>query len=158
MNKHMVVVADGARASLFVVEKDATLQVGSRLVKKADLLNADYLARGKDAPQVKTERNTNSESGPMQTQGAMRDRHRAELERRFAHDVAAKCAELLKTEPRGALVLVAGARMLGYIREPLHKALAKSVVITELARSYTRLSPHTLHLRLTEHHLLPQGG
>ncbi len=144
----IVIAADGMRARMFVVEKDADLRVGSRLIEKIALVNTELRARGKNAPHVRTERNTSRQAGPMHPQDAERDWHRAEVERRFARDIAAHAASLVKTGAVTRLVLAATPRMLGYVRPPLRKALGARVKIIEVARDHTHLTPARLHSRL----------
>lgn len=148
-NGHCIVIAaDGMRARMFVVEKDADLKAGSRLIEKIDLVNTELRARGRNAPRVRTERNTSRQAGPMHPQDAERDWHRAEVERRFAREIAVHAALLIKTGAAARLVLAATPRMLGYVRPPLRKALEARVKITEVARDYTHLTPARLHSRL----------
>lgn len=152
MDACVVIAADGARARMFLLEKDGELQAGSRLVEKVDLANTEYMARGKDAPRVRTERNTSRQAGPMHPQDAERDWHRVEMERRFAREVALHASALAKG--RGKLILVASPRMLGLIRRPLRAAVSPRVNISELARDHTRLTPARLHQRLIADELI----
>lgn len=144
-----VIAADGARARMFVLEKDDTLQAGSRLVEKLDLVNTSYTARGKDAPGVRTERNTSRQAGPMHPQDAERGRHRIEVERRFAREIAAHGAAMVKTGSVDKVILVAEPRMLGLLRQPLRAAAGKRAKISEIGRNHTHLTPSRLHQRLT---------
>jgi len=144
-----VITADGARARMFVLEKDTALQSGSRLIEKIDLINTDYTARGTDAPGVRTERNTSRQSGPMHPQDAERGRHRIEVERRFAREIAAHASAMMQAKGAGKLIVVAEPRMLGLLRRPLRVAAGKRAAIDELARNHTHLTPSRLHRRLT---------
>ena len=143
-----VIVADGARARMFVVAQDAELQARLRLVEKIDLVNTDYTARGKHAPGVRSERNTSRQAGPVHPQDAERDRHRLELERRFAREIADHALTMMKAGGAVKLVLAAEPRMLGLIRRPLRAALGKRVTINEMARNHTHLTPSRLRQRL----------
>jgi protein required for attachment to host cells len=154
MNNRVVVVADALRARMFIVEKDDALQAGSRLVEKMDLVNTDYRARGRDAPGVRTERNTSRQAGPMHPQDAERDWHRAEVERRFAREIAAHVLTMTGSVKSRGLVLAAEPRMLGLIRRPLHAAAGKPVLIREIAGNYTRFTPARLHRRLMQDRML----
>lgn len=149
-----IIAADGARARMFELQKDATLQAGSRLVEKIDLVNTAYTARGKAAPRVRTERNTSRQAGPMHPQDAERDWHRREVERRFAREVVAHVGALLQGNSAGKLVIVAEPRMLGMLRESLRGATAKRIIISELARNHTHLTPSRLHQRLAADDLI----
>lgn len=144
----IVITADGMRARMFVVGKDTDLQAGSRLIEKISLVNTELRARGKDAPGVRTERNTNRQAGPMHPQDAERDWHRAEVERRFAREIAMHTASMMKSGAATRLVLAAPARMLGHVRAPLRKVLGTRVKIAEVPRDYTHLTPSLLHRRL----------
>lgn len=149
-----VIAADGARARMFELQKDAALRSGSRLREIIDLVNTAYTARGKDAPSVRTERNTSRQAGPVHPQDAERDRHRREVERRFARDIVAHVCVLLKGGGAGKLVIVAEPRMLGMLREALRGATGKRVLISELARNHTHLTPSRLHQRLAADDLI----
>jgi protein required for attachment to host cells len=149
-----VISADGARARMFVLEKDAALQAGSRLVEKIDLVNTNYTARGKDAPGVRSERNTSRQAGPVHPQDAERDWHRMELERRFAREIAAHASAMAKACGADKVILVAEPRMLGLLRRPLRAAAGKRVAISEIARNHTRLTPSRLYKRLVADDLI----
>jgi protein required for attachment to host cells len=139
---------------MFVLEKDGDLQAGSRLVEKIDLVNTNYTARGKDAPGVRSERNTSRQAGPVHPQDAERDWHRMELERRFAREIAAHASAMAKAGGADKVILVAEPRMLGLLRRPLRAAAGKRVAISEIARNHTRLTPSRLHQRLVADHLI----
>lgn len=149
-----VIAADGARARMFLLQKDSTLQAGSRLVEKIDLVNTDYTARGKAAPRVRSERNTSRQAGPMHPQDAERDWHRIEVERRFAREITAHASAMFKAGGAGKLILVAEPRMLGLVRRPLRAAVGSRVTISEIARNHTHLTPSRLHQRLAADDLI----
>jgi len=148
MTNCFVIAADGARARMFVLEKDAALRAGSRLVEKIDLVNTDARARGKDAPRVRSERNTSRQAGPMHPQDAERDWHRAEVEGRFAREIVAHASSMVKAGAADKLILAAEPRMLGLVRRSLRTVIAKRVTISEIARNYTHLTPTRLHKQL----------
>lgn len=144
-----VIVADGARARMFVLEKNDALRAGSCLIEKIDLVNTRYTARGKDAPGVRSERNTSRQAGPMHPQDAERDRHRIEIERRFAREIAAHASAMVKAGRADKVILAAEPRMLGLLRAPLRAAAGKRVMVSEIARNHTHLTPSRLHQRLS---------
>jgi protein required for attachment to host cells len=148
MNDCCVVVADAARARLYLLEKAEDLTAGLRLVEKADLADTTYLARGTEAPGVRSERNTNRQSGPVHPYGEKRRVHRLVLEDRFAHDVAREAEKLMRGRKQGVVVLVAEPRMLGLLREPLRSALKEHIELKELAKDYMHLAPTDLQKRL----------
>lgn len=139
-----VVVADAARARVYLWEADENLKAGGRLVEAVDLVNEDYTARGEDAPGVKTERNTSRQAGPMHPQGAKRATHRAEVERRFAREVAGKVKALLGKGSGHALILSAEPHMLGLMRLQMKPATGKRISVSEISRNYTHLTPARL--------------
>ncbi len=143
-----VIVADGARARMFVLQQDSALRTRLRLVEKVDLVNTDYMARGQHAPAVRSERNTSRQAGPVHPQDAERDRHRIELERRFAREIAAHASAMTRVGGAVKLVLAAEPRMLGLIRRPLRAAIGERVTISEMARNHTHLTPSRLCQRL----------
>lgn len=154
MDNCIVIVADGARARMYLLQKDAELQAGSRLVEKMDLANTDYTTRGKDAPTVRSERNTSRQAGPMHPQDAERDWHRMEVERRFAREVAVHASAMLKAGGARRLILVAEPRMLGLLRPGIRAAAGKRAAVSELARNHVRLTPSRLHQRLVADELI----
>jgi protein required for attachment to host cells len=154
-NRCVVVAADMVRARLFVLEPDANLQAGMHLRELENLVNTDYTARGTDAPQVRTERNTSRQAGPVHPQGAERGRHRTELERRFGQDIADRVVVQIRTQKVHALVLVAEPQMLGFLRGPLYDTLERTVHVREWGRNYTNVSPDVLLQRLRSNHLIP---
>lgn len=147
-----VVVADSARARLFLAD---TGEDGKpRLAEQADLTNTDYLARGAGAAQVKTERNTDREAGPMHPQFEKRAQHRLELEHRFAREIAHRTATLVQEWREGAVMLIAPPHMLGQLREVMRSALPRQLTLKELAREYTGLTAAELARQLA----LQAGG
>lgn len=148
MNDCCVVVADAARARLYLLEMAEDLNAGSRLVEKADVSDAKYLARGTEAPRARSERNTNRQMGPAHPYGEKRKVHRLAVEDRFAHDVAREAQRLTRGWIRGVVVLVAEPRMLGLLREPLRSALKEDIELKELAKDYMHVAPAELQKRL----------
>lgn len=155
MNNWCVVVADGARARIFILEPGGGRAGDPSLVEKADLVNVGYSARGADAPQVRTERNTNRQTGPMHPVGEKREQHRLEVERRFGVQVAARVAALVKDWDDGSIVLVADPRLLGLMRKVLREAVKPEIALKELAKDYTHLSATELREHLASNGLIP---
>ncbi|OFZ90908.1 MAG: hypothetical protein A3I62_01185 [Betaproteobacteria bacterium RIFCSPLOWO2_02_FULL_62_79] len=150
-----MVVADGARARIFVLEPGGGRAGDPSLLEKADLANAGYSARGADAPHMRTERNTNRQTGPMHAVGEKREQHRLEVERRFGVRIAERVAEVVKGWNEGSIVLVADPRLLGLMREMLREAVKSEITLKELAKDYTRLSATELHEHLASNGLIP---
>jgi protein required for attachment to host cells len=148
MNDLCIVVADGARARLYFVESDGPRK-GGRLVEQAALTQPDLRALGTSVTgRVRTETNTNRQAGPVHPIGAQRERHRLQVERRFAASITETAAGLVEDWARGAVVLVAEPRMLGLLREMARGVMSRRVAVKELARDYTNLTAAELYDRL----------
>ncbi len=147
MNNICLIIADGSRARLFFVVPDDRPRRKLRLAEQATLLNAETKMRGKrGSGQVKSERNTNRQAGPMHPIGAQRERHRLEHERRFGAKVIERALDLTANWDRGVVVLIAEPRLLGLMRERLRNALKSEIKLEELAKDYTGLSIAELEL------------
>ncbi len=143
-----VVVANGLRARFFVVEETAHPRARYRLAERADLINAEYSARGEQAPGVHTERNTNRQLGPVHPIGEKRAQHRADIERHFARDIAGQIRKLAGRWKSGTVILAANPKMLGLLRAGARTALPAGVLLECMARDYTALTPSALALQL----------
>ena len=140
-----IVAADGGRARLFVPVEDGGSRSGVSLVERECLVNPDYRARGAESPcRTKTEQVTNRQAGDVHPIDARRDHHRLELERRFAREIAQRVAAMTQSWNAGTVVLVAEPRLLGLVREPLHKALRPGIDLKELAKDYSHFSAEEL--------------
>lgn len=156
MENICVVVADGRRARMFLLQESDAPRARARLVARGTLSNADLRSRGRSVTgRVRTETNTNREAGPMHPIGAQRERHRIELQRRFAMEVARKAAALAGNWATGSVVLVADPRMLGFLRSAVRSALKPAIRVKELAKDYARLTAPRLRDRLTEDGIVP---
>jgi protein required for attachment to host cells len=145
MKNTCLIVADGERARLFVAVPDDSPRRILRLIEQATLHNAEFDARGlRGAGQVKSERNTNRQAGPVHPIGSQRERHRLEHERRFGAEIVKRAVALSKDWKDGVILLVAEPRMLGLMRARLRGALGKQIGLVELAKDYSGLSAAAL--------------
>jgi protein required for attachment to host cells len=161
MDNVCVVVADGRRARLFLLQESDAPRAPVRLAARGTLSNASLRTRGRSVTgRVRTETNTNREAGPVHPMGAQRERHRVELERRFSMEVARKAAALARNWTTGSVVLVADPGMLGFLRGAVRGALKPSIRVKELAKDYARLTASRLWDRLAEDGVVParRGG
>ncbi len=151
-----IIVADGGRGRLFAVVEDGSTQGRVSLVERESLVNPDYRARGEDSPgRTKSERVTNRQAGDVHPIDARRDQHRLELERRFAREIAEHAAQFTRGWSHGSVVLVAEPRLLGLVREPLHRALNPAVELKELAKDYSHLTAAELRDHLALNCMIP---
>jgi len=144
-NNCCVVVADGARARLFSVEPSDT-RAGRKLVERDSLANDEY--RYGDA----NEGISNRDAGPVHPHGAQRDRHRLEIERRFAAEIVSRIAALVAGWGAGEVILVMEPRMLGLMRASVRGAIQPPIQLKELAKDYAALTAQEL-----EQHLIISG-
>lgn len=151
-----IVVADGGRARLFLAVADDAAQGRVNLVERECLVNSDYRAHGGDTPgRTKSEHVTNRQAGDVHPIDARRDQHRLELERRFAREIAQHLAQFTQGWNHGSVVLVAEPRLLGLVREPLHKALHRDIELKELAKDYSHLTAAELREHLALNRVIP---
>lgn len=154
-----IIVADGARARLFVPIEDERAPGGMSLVERECLVNPDYRAHGADSPgRTKSEQVSNRQAGDVHPIDARRDQHRLELERRFAREITQHVAQLMEGCRAGSVVLVAEPRLLGLVREPLHKALKQGIELKELAKDYSRLTATELRDHLALNRMIAARG
>lgn len=159
MHDLCIVVADGASARLYYVEADGGPRRGTLLVEQAALVQPDLRTLGTSVTgRARTETNTNREAGPVHPIGAQRERHRLEIERRFAAGITETAAGLVEDWVKGTVVLVAEPRMLGLLRETVRGVLKRGIAVKELARDYTGLTAVELHDRLVRAGVLRAAG
>jgi protein required for attachment to host cells len=141
MDNTCLIVADGSRARLFVVVPFDSPRRKLRLEQQAILVNKETTIRGRSgAGQVKSERNTNRQAGPVHPIGAERDRHRLEHERRFGSEIVERAMDLTAGWQQGVMILIAEPRLLGLMRGRLRTALKSEIKLEELAKDYNGLS------------------
>ena len=99
---------------------------------------------------------TNRQAGDVHPVAARREHHRLELERRFAREIAQHAANLTRSWNGGTVVLVAEPRMLGLVREPLHRALRPGIELKELAKDYSHFTAAELRDHLVLNRLIPE--
>lgn len=140
---------------MFVPGAGDRAQSGPALVERESLVNTDYRARGADSPgRTKTEQVTNRQAGDVHPIDARREHHRLELERRFAREIAQHVTAMTQSWNGGIVVLIAEPRMLGLVREPLHKALRPGIELKELAKDYSHFTPSELRDQLVLNRLI----
>lgn len=144
-----VIAADATRARFFTVEKSEAPRAPFRLLERAVLENPGLRERGDAVTgRARTETNTNREGGPKHPIGAQRDRHRLELERRFARDIALKAGAITRDWRAGTVVLAAAPQFLGLVRGSLRDELGANIELKEVAKDYTGLPADEIRDRL----------
>lgn len=163
MNRTCIIVADVKIARFYGIEAVESPRVKMKLVERTVLANpnSDLKILGESmSGRVHTETNTNRQAGPMHPMVAQRERHRGEFDRRFVHEISRQAGEITGGWKQGTVVLVAGPRLLGLMREPLRNALHQGIELKELAKDYAHLPASELHDHLAQSRLIParSGG
>lgn len=156
MMNTIVVVANGSRARFFSLQPAETpaFESSPRMVEHGGLVNPEQEAAGKDLwSDNKSGRNRSSGGGGAHGYDDHRDQHRAEYERRFVQSVAGEAASLARSHGAMRMVVTADNRMLGLLREELHRA--NGFDLKEVPKDYSKLSVHELHEQLAALKLVP---
>ena len=90
----------------------------------------------------------------MHPMGAQRERHRLDIERRFAAGITETAAGLVDDWAKGAVVLIAEPHMLGQLREAVRSLLKPGIAVKELARDFTGLSAAEIYDRLVSNGII----
>ncbi len=154
MPKYSVVVVDRARARMFGLKEADIGEPGPNLVEISDLANPEAEVAGKELwSDNKSGRNASPAGGGAHGYDDHRSAHRKETVQRFAKQVAAEIASVVKKNQSSKLVLVADKHMLGHMREVLNPVTG--VQVYEVAKDLTKLSPKELHSYLADAKRLP---
>ena len=141
MSRTCIVVVDGRSARFFCVVPGAAPRKRAELVEQGTLSNPDVRELGKTATgRPRTETNTNRGAGPVHPVEAQRKKHRLEIDRRFARDIARRAGELTAAWKDGTVMLIAEPRLLGLTRADMRAALPPALTLKELARNYAHFS------------------
>lgn len=152
-----LIVADGARCRFICATPAETedFQPTTALEECADLANPEALLSGQNIySNTKSGRNRSHPGGPAHGYDDHRDRHHAEMLRRFAREIAAQADRLVKDRGLVGLVLVADARLLGFLREQFPPQLRDKITAT-LEEAATKKSVAELRKLLEQRELLP---
>jgi protein required for attachment to host cells len=159
MASDCVVIADGGRARFFTVDwpKDERFESGPRLREHEDWANPEGKMTGLDLfTDVKSGRRQSPGGGQAHLMDDHRDRHRREIDRRFAHSLARAIDEFVVKQRATRLILAADPRMLGTLREPLAKQLPSELKLEELCEDLSWHAVAHIEKVLTKRGLLPE--
>ena len=153
MRRTCIAVVDASRARLFTFDRtDASDGIRDTVSERTDLVNP---ARRKTPAQLFSD----SRPGSSRTGGLQyafddhRDAHLDELDTEFAREIVAAIERTVRDIDATRVVVCASPRMLGTLRA-IHRG-REGLVIDELARDYTNLTPPQIHDHLVEHGMLP---
>lgn len=152
----IVVVANGSRARFFSLRPAETPEYESSpcMVEHETLVNPEQAAAGRELwSDSKSGSNRGGGGGGVHRYDDHREQHRVEYERRFVQSVAGEAANLARNQGAERLVVTADNRMLGMLRNELHRS--NGFEIKEVAKDYSKFSPHELHEQLASMNLIP---
>jgi len=140
MARTCIVVVDSAHARFFTLQvpEDALLDGGARLIEHRDLVNPEAEIPER---QLFSDRRGRAHASPMGAAHALddgRERHRAELERRFFRRLVGEVERFVQREQARRLVLVADSRLLGALREQLQGERLPQVEISEVGENLSQ--------------------
>jgi len=156
MNRFLVAVIDGKKARFLTLEplKEPGFESGPNLIEQEEMQNS-FLEMGTQNLWANAKTGHNGGSGSQgHTYDDHRSKHVVEFERRFAQAITAKIDAFLNSYALNTLVLVAEPKILGLMRDCLHRC-NRGIAIHELAKDLCRLDPHELQHYLAHKNLLP---
>jgi protein required for attachment to host cells len=156
MNGYCVVVANASRARFFSLEPVAVPEVesGPRLVEHSDLVNPEAGLPGRETwSDTRSGSNASSAGGGTHRYDDHREGHAQEVGRRFARQVAGAALDMMRQRGASCLVVVAGGRMLGYLRPELETPA--NVEVREAAKDLTTLGAQEIRDHLVGAGVLP---
>ena len=159
MTRTCIAIVDAARARLFTLEELAR-QAGTtyELRERADLIDPDRRLRPSELFSDTRPGADRAPGGRGHAVDDHRDSHLEQLDRRFAGEVAARVASLVREHSCGRLIVAASPRMLGHLRRAGAGQLVPELAVDEIDRDLTRSSPPQIHDLLTARGLLPARG
>lgn len=151
----LVVIASSAQARFFTLEpaESPAYESSPRLVEQDCLVNPQQDATGQELWSDNSGGNRSTGGGGSHGYDDHRGQHRAEYERRFSQQVAAATTQLVRRLKATLVVLTADSRMLGALRDGLHRA--NGFELKPVAKDYSKLSVLDLHEQLAILNLLP---
>ncbi|PWG60991.1 host attachment protein [Spiribacter halobius] len=156
MSEYCVVVAEGARARFFTLERPdlPELEGGPDLMEHLSLANPRHRAHdSKVYADARSGRNR-TPGGQGHAYDEHRDGHDAEMEHRFARDIARQLDGLARSNGTRRVILCAEKRMLGFLRNGLPEL--PGVEIREVQKDLAKLGPRELQEHLARDGLLPR--
>ena len=160
MNKDSVVVADGAHARFFALQNPEEPRVdgGAYLLEMRDLVNPDADIPERLLFSDRSGRAHASREGAAHSLDDGRERHRRELERRWARRLVDEMAQFVRYEQSTRLLLVAEPRVLGALREQLVHERLRNIEIVELGENLALHPVAHIQSSLASRGLLPAAA
>lgn len=133
MKPTLLILADGARCRLISARSSENENFDPivELIDRGALANPEQLLPGQSIySEAKSGRNRSHAGGPAHGYDDHRDRHHDEMLRRFARDIVTEAENAMKAHELSHLVLIANARVLGFLREQLPPRMREKIVAT----------------------------
>lgn len=159
MSDYCVVVASGAHARFFKLESREIpeLECGPKLIECSELYNPEKEMAGRDIyADPKSGRGRAPHGGPSHGYNDHRSQHEDECDRRFACRVLERAKRFAQANKARHVVLVAPARMLGWLRQELDIIRKHGIQVYEFAKDLTKSNPKQIHEYLAQEQLLPR--
>jgi protein required for attachment to host cells len=154
-----VVVANEARARLFRLEtvESPELESGPRLLEQKDLVNPESrVTAGAMFADSGTTSWRSAQGAPGHGYSDHRAEHRDEYSRRFAGEILKEAILVVKERRAGRVVLVAPARMVGFLRKEMDPSMYSGIEVETVVNDMTKLSPKDIHRHLANKGILPE--
>jgi len=157
MSKYIVVIADAQRARFFTVKDSLVPEVESspRLVEEQDLLNTESTPKGAKSRGTPASGRTYSGSGGSYAFDDHRGKHVQDGLRRFSGIVVKEALKQARKASAHTLIVAAGRKTLGIIRDTLANIKLKGFVILECDLDLTGETTAKIHALLAKHKLIP---
>ena len=158
MANYCVVVTSGAHARFFTLKTLAAplSESGSKLIEQGELFNPEKEIPGHELyAEPKSGRSRAPHGGPAHGYDDHRSQHEDECDRRFACEILKQTKGLAEAEKATRVVLIAPARVLGFLRQYLDIIVKEGIKVHELAKDISRLNAAEIHDYLAKEGLLP---
>jgi protein required for attachment to host cells len=155
MYRTCIAVVDATRARLFILDRTSDAEgLREELSEQRDLVNP--VRRLRPSELFSDTRPGLGRSGELQYGfDDHRDAHMDALDVEFSVEITTELRELLRSTAAKRLIVCAGPRMLGHLREA-RRELSLEIPIDELSRDFVKLTPTAIHEHLVAHGLLQQ--
>lgn len=157
MQRICIAIVDAARARLYTFHELAgpTGTPTQELREEVDLVDPDRRMRPGELFSDTRPGSDRTPSGRGYAVSDGREAHMEEMDRRFAGEIIARLAELVRDRACRRLILVASPRMLGELRQAGGRLLGGEIAVDEVSRDFTHLSSAQIHDHLAGEGLLP---
>jgi len=155
MTRTCIAVVDATHARLFTLDRtsDAT-GVHEELSEDRDLVNPARRLRPSELF-TETRPPLGRTGGVQYTIGDHRDEHIDEMDAEFSRAITSEVADLIREKGAERLIVCASPRMLGNLREVRGALASGALVIDEIPRNLTKLTPTQIREHLESYGLVP---